>query len=381
MDCCFQAGVAAWPRRSEFGVVQRTFVSARPAVPSAERKRLVVTMNAEEQKHDEQARRQFLFSAVATALVAVTTTFEGSAKAESSGTKDEIDSFTRVAPVAVVVPTVLTNMLSSAAARGLGVAVVHPLDTVKTTLQANRNKELTGLRAVDNLFQRKGFKGFYAGLGGSLTGQIPYAGVTFAVFERLKEIILPMAPSDWRILILLLCGSLGDMCGSMVVVPSEVVKTRLQTGRYQSAPEAITAIMNSEEGFKGLYSGYSAQLIRDVPFRAIQVTTFETLKLAWMESLARGLVPTENLLAGLMAGSVAAALTTPLDVVKTRMMSQQKGDAETYTSPADAAIQIWTNEGPGAFFKGLVPRVALITPMSGIFFFCYEYFKQVINHL
>ncbi|MCD9643082.1 putative S-adenosylmethionine carrier 2, chloroplastic [Datura stramonium] len=49
----------------------------------------------------------------------------------------------------------------------------------------------------------------------------------------------------------------------------QVVKQRMQTGQFASAPDAVRLIV-AKEGFRGLYAGYGSFLLRDLPFDAIQ---------------------------------------------------------------------------------------------------------------
>lgn len=69
---------------------------------------------------------------------------------------------------------------------------------------------------------------------------------------------------------------------------------------------------------------------------------------------------------GCAAGVLTAALTTPLDVVKTRLMSQ--GAARTYAGIGDCLRQTVAQEGVGALFKGVQPRVLWIGLGGAIFF-------------
>lgn len=53
--------------------------------------------------------------------------------------------------------------------------------------------------------------------------------------------------------------------------------------------------------------------------------------------------------AGAGAGMVTAICTTPLDVLKTRLMTQ--GAKKTYTGPFDCLSRILKEEGASALFK------------------------------
>ena len=90
-------------------------------------------------------------------------------------------------------------------------------------------------------------------------------------------------------------------------------------------------------------------------------------------SRSNSLAAWEGAVVGAVAGSFSAAVTTPLDVLKTRMMT---GSALGAASVFEAAQLIITKEGPTALFKGIAPRVGLIGPSCAVFFMVYEFVHQ-----
>ncbi|ONK66436.1 uncharacterized protein A4U43_C06F7990 [Asparagus officinalis] len=79
-------------------------------------------------------------------------------------------------------------------------------------------------------------------------------------------------------------GAIGGAASSLIRVPTEVVKQRMQTGQFASAPDAVRLIA-AKEGFKGLYAGYSFFLLRDLPFDAIQFCLYEQLRIGYKIAL------------------------------------------------------------------------------------------------
>jgi hypothetical protein len=132
----------------------------------------------------------------------------------------------------------------------------------------------------------------------------------------------------------LLTGFLGDLAASVVYVPSEVLKTRLQLqGRYnnpfftsgynyRSVGDAVNTMIKYE-GVKSLFHGYKATLFRDLPFSALQFMFYEQGQ-NWARRLKgdRDIGWQLELLTGGVAGGLAGTITCPLDVVKTRLQTQ-----------------------------------------------------------
>ncbi|XP_021902577.1 probable S-adenosylmethionine carrier 2, chloroplastic isoform X2 [Carica papaya] len=242
-------------------------------------------------------------------------------------------------------------------------AALYPIDTIKTRLQAAR----AGGKIV--------LKGLYSGIGGNLAGVLPASAIFLGVYEPAKQKLLKTLPENFSALAHLTAGALGGAASSIVRVPTEVVKQRMQTGQFASAPDAVRLIV-AKEGFKGLYAGYGSFLLRDLPFDAIQFCIYEQLRIGYKLAAQRDLNDPENAILGAFAGAVTGALTTPLDVIKTRLMVQ--GSANKYKGLSDCVRTIMNEEGPRAFLKGIGPRVLWIGVGGSIFFGVLEKTKQIL---
>ncbi|CAI5951835.1 unnamed protein product [Closterium sp. NIES-64] len=145
-------------------------------------------------------------------------------------------------------------------------------------------------------------------------------------------------------------AALGNITSSAILVPKEVIKQRMQVSGaarlrgvgwragkgggwgictlMAGAAGSVWQVLQQTvagEGVAGLYSGYTAALLRNLPTNVLNFSTFEYLKMAILHVRhATALRPHESMAAGAVAGALSAALTTPLDVVKTRLMTQAR---------------------------------------------------------
>lgn len=153
----------------------------------------------------------------------------------------------------------------------------------------------------------------------------------------------------------------------------------MQAGVERTWREAVTNILASS-GPKGFFAGWSALALRDLPFDIIEFPLYEALKSTWAEKKGGKLETWESSVCGSLAGGLAAGLTTPLDVVKTRLMTQRGGQGNNaYTGLLDCLCRVAREEGVGALYRGLVPRVVNIALGGAIFFGAYEAFKTVAD--
>lgn len=85
----------------------------------------------------------------------------------------------------------------------------------------------------------------------------------------------------------------------------------------------------------------------------------------------------DNALHGMVAGSMAAFITTPIDVIKTNIMTERGG--EQIRTIRQAARLVYAKSGVRGFFKGGVIRLSMMAFMSVIFFSAYEFGTKVID--
>ncbi len=277
---------------------------------------------------------------------------------------------------------------------------LFPLDTLKTRLQSR-----------EGFFASGGFRGIYRGIGSALVGSAPGAAFFFCTYEATKTALAarrrqsPLPGLDAqadavggggaRYVDHMMAASLGEVAACSVRVPTEVVKQRAQAGQHGgSSLSALQAILRQRHtvGLTGvwreLYRGWGITVFREVPFTIIQFPMWEAMK-AWgrerRETTGRGLfgdlAPTgrgdrgpaevsavESAFYGSVSGAVAAGITTPLDVMKTRvMLSTQRESVLTVVR------SILKDHGIRPFFAGIGPRVMWISIGGAIFLGSYQW--------
>ncbi|WOL08136.1 S-adenosylmethionine carrier 1, chloroplastic/mitochondrial-like [Canna indica] len=162
--------------------------------------------------------------------------------------------------------------IAGAVAGSVVETVLYPIDTIKTRLQAAHG----GAKIH--------WKGLYSGLAGNLAGVLPLinraSAIFVGVYEPAKQKLLKVFPENLSAFAHLTAGAIGGAASSIIRVPTEVVKQRMQTGQFTSAPSAVRLIV-AKEGFRGLYAGYSSFLLRDLPFDAIQFCLYEQLRIGY----------------------------------------------------------------------------------------------------
>jgi solute carrier family 25 (mitochondrial S-adenosylmethionine transporter), member 26 len=201
----------------------------------------------------------------------------------------------------------------------------------------------------------------------------PAAATFFGTYDYVKRVLAASSKDEsgkWAPLQHMVAAAAGDVASSTVRVPFEVVKQRLQSGVNKSSMEAVRQIF-AKQGARGFFAGYGSLVVRELPFDAIQFPLYELLKKGWAKRTKSGKLDLwQSSLCGSAAGGFAAAVTTPLDVVKTRLMTQSGG--AKYKGVLDGLARIAREEGASTLFSGVAPRVVWISAGGAIFFGSYE---------
>lgn len=211
----------------------------------------------------------------------------------------------------------------------------------------------------------------------------------------------------------LLAGALARGISATLVTPLELIRTRLQaSSRSQATLSSIlrglwvemrTTSLRTGGGPLILWRGLTPTLWRDVPFSAIYFAGYEATK----RSLTGGGLGEGNaagsgeefgvaFVSGALSGSLAAILTHPFDVVKTRLQTQgspsnnAQGRLSGSLRAARSGVQgnVWTElakivreEGRKGLWKGLSPRTAKVAPACGVMIASFEVVGRALADL
>lgn len=273
-------------------------------------------------------------------------------------------------------------------AGALGATAVYPIDLTKTRMQNQRSKVVgellykNSLDCVKKVYRNEGFKGFYRGLPPQLIGVAPEKAIKLTVNDLVREYATDKETGRIKLSWELLAGGLAGGCQVIFTNPLEIVKIRLQmqgeNAKVTGAARLSAAQIVKSLGLLGLYRGAAACLARDVPFSAIYFPAHAHLKKDVFHEGRDGKVLSygEALSAAAIAGMPAAYLTTPADVIKTRLQSEARKGETHYRGIGDAFRKILSEEGAAALFKGGPARVLRSSPQFGVTLVAYENLKK-----
>lgn len=237
-------------------------------------------------------------------------------------------------------------------------------------------------------------------------GSAPGAALFFGTYETMKPAIANLqheyfksssSPSSTSSLFSspalthMLAASIGEAMACLVRVPTEVLKSKMQTNAMGSSTltSTLQLVLSEKDGrafasgiFGGLYRGYGITLMREVPFAFIQFPLYEKFKILWGDYQGCATSPLQAAACGSVSGGIAAGLTTPLDVIKTRLMLGSDKLGMPYHGAKDVIQRMMMEETGGArssiFFRGIQPRVMWISIGGFVFFGAYESFRSCL---
>lgn len=322
--------------------------------------------------------------------------------------------------------------------------VMHPVDTYKTRRQLASASESAAFSTLDgetdeqenviflysedhpDSLHRGGYKqhdhgepiaqqkdtareflSLYEGLTGNIWKEGPPSALYLGVYETVKSSLLrQIVDPKYLLFVYLLAGAAGEMVGSVVRAPAEAVKTLVQSKAADSALEAAQRVLGTPEGRQNALRAWSASVTRDVPFGAIQLAVFELVKSGILNNpnidFDSSTLSSEAII-GAFAGGCGAIITSPADVITTRIITQRTdvveydvaegyadyslaGDGTNTTKifqqqkplgVIEMGLKIYREEGLGAFFTGWSARVGYWAPAISIFLTCYCSVRQL----
>ncbi|KAG2236418.1 mitochondrial carrier domain-containing protein [Thamnidium elegans] len=272
------------------------------------------------------------------------------------------------------------------AASCVAAVVVHPFDLTKVRLQNTKGNVNQGMFVtMVKIGKNEGFLKLYNGLSASILRQATYSTVRFGVYEKLKDYITSKTNKKANIGQLLICssiaGALGGACGN----PGDVINVRMQNDgqlppqqrrNYKHAIDGIVRI-TKDEGASALFRGLGPNINRAILMTSSQCVSYDLFKTIILNHTSMKDGITLHLTSSVLAGLVATTVCSPVDVIKTRIMSASTTDHRM--SATQIMKQMFKSEGIPSFFKGWTPAFIRLGPQTIITFVVLEQFKTWHN--
>ncbi|PWA65823.1 hypothetical protein CTI12_AA332960 [Artemisia annua] len=282
-------------------------------------------------------------------------------------------------------------MIAGSIAGSVEHMAMFPIDTIKTRMQILGSCPIksAGLRpALQSILKTDGFSGLYRGIGAMGLGAGPAHAVYFSVYEMCKESFTKRVGEFYAPAAHAAAGVFATVASDAVFTPMDMVKQRLQLGSgspYKGVFDCVRVVLR-EEGFKAFYASYRTTILMNAPFTAVHFATYEAAKRG-LSGLVVGGVSDEKLVvhatAGAAAGALAAAVTTPLDVVKTQLQCQGVCGCDRYANGSirDVLRTIVRKDGYRGLFRGWMPRMLFHAPAAAICWSTYEAGKSFFQEV
>jgi solute carrier family 25 protein 44 len=312
-------------------------------------------------------------------------------------------------------------------------AATFPLDLVKTrmqfigqqaaksTFQPYRNT----FNAFHRILKEEGLRGFYKGFSSSALAVIPVQVTYYGTYEggrmgleyaykklKRKSKSLPDY-SNVEPIVHFVMGGMAEGISGFVWVPLDAIAQKMQiqgpspvagVHKYHDVFDAIVKIWRTE-GVIGYYRGYWAAMMYNAPISAVSWPTYEYFKkklyhfynikrarryershqlgIFGREALGHHLI---HIIAGTLSGICAAVVCNPIDVIRTRLQTQDTaivdpitkqliGQPAKYRGVFGTFKTIYREEGLTAFRRGMVAQMLYLAPINGFGYTMYELVK------
>ncbi|XP_062983465.1 probable mitochondrial glutathione transporter SLC25A40 [Elgaria multicarinata webbii] len=300
--------------------------------------------------------------------------------------------------------------------------LVTPLDVVKVRLQAQSNPSLKGQSFLDSdgltdhvylyengtgktwnktsgrfagmmdafmkIVQREGVKALWSGLPPSLAVSVPTTVIYFTCYDQLHDTLVSKLGED-NDYVPLIAGGIARLCSVTIISPIEMIKTTLQSRRLTYKQLSVFISSNvAKNGWLSLWKGWGPTVLRDVPFSALYWWNYEYFKTRLCKK--SGIHEPTFLItfsSGAAAGSIAALLTLPFDVIKTHKQTElweldvARSSQQRSVSILNLMKRIVAENGFPGLFIGIIPRLTKIAPACAIMISTYEYGKSYFRRL
>lgn len=288
---------------------------------------------------------------------------------------------------------VLAQLFAGAFAGILEHSVMYPIDAIKTRMQIAQMEASEGIiQAFTHIAATEGLYGLWRGISTVILGAGPAHAVYYYVFESTKTALCrhlqdvnhhvkmknSLITDERHPLVASVSGIAATTASDAIMTPFDVVKQRMQIIQTcgmcdKPSPFHVAAQMLRKERLRPFYISYPTTLAMNIPFAAINFGVYEYASSKINPDQIYN--PMLHCVSGAISGAVAAAVTTPLDCIKTALQTQTFPRATGFFS---AAQLLYRKEGLRTFLRGMKPRIVFNFPSTAISWTAYEMAKAYL---
>lgn len=247
--------------------------------------------------------------------------------------------------------------------------IFYSLDSLKVQSQAGEKLDIKRL--------------FRGAIPIACCGSFPSFGLFFCLFHQCKQYFCESGYTTHGVLFSSLIAAVP---ASLVAVPADVMKKRIVLG-YENNIRDAARVAYQTRGLKGLFLGWEANMLRDLPFAGLKISLYEGMSYLYLKyykvsSLTQegnynvnALTPYESATIGLLCGPITALIVSPLDCVNTRIKS---GELASYNF-VRAHFEIVKRNGFRGLFRGMLPRTIIISFGSTVFWYWYSKIQKILE--
>lgn len=259
-------------------------------------------------------------------------------------------------------------------------AVMYPLDVVKTRMQLQSNTvsadlKYTGLvDCISKIVKREGLKQLYKGISSPFLMEAPKRATKFAFNEKFKTLYTDLLGNERQKTVAIISGASAGAVEAGVIVPFELVKVKMQdiTCKFDSPVDVLKDVIK-KDGFLGIYHGLESTIWRHALWNAGYFGIIFQVRKSLPAVKNNNEKIRNDLIAGTIGGTMGCVLNTPFDVVKSRIQSNSNITTlkdgtvmKKYNWTIPSVLKVYHEEGFRALYKGFVPKICRLGPGGGI---------------
>jgi len=273
------------------------------------------------------------------------------------------------------------NMLARAMVAGsvAGItehAVMFPIDTVKTRMQVVPGnaipQNINSLTALAEISRKEGISRLYRGAPLVALCAIPAHALYFGAYETTRK-LLGATRTRHQPLQTALAGVTATMGHDIISTPIDVIKQRLQ---MTNSPIKTYWDGFLSTSFNQMFRSYPTTVLLNIPMVVVNFMVYESLTLLMKSRTDTSDSIPAHLVCGGIAGGLSGFLSTPLDVVRTRIQT----DCECGKRPIRCVIKsVLQHEGWRGLWAGYGARTIYYIPSAALTWTVYETVKKTLG--